>query len=57
MEYADRFELEEEMIRRNAACYAEAQSQPADSSSASGGMQQHADSPLKLGPQEQRSGR
>ena len=55
VEYADRFELEEEMIRRNVACYAEAQSQPASSSSASGGMQ-HADSPLKLGPQEQRPG-
>lgn len=55
VEYADRFELNEEMIRRNAACYAETQSQPTDSSSVSGGMQ-HADSPLKLGPQEQKPG-
>lgn len=54
VEYADRFELEEEIIRRNAAYYPEARQCFEKSTSESGGMQ-HADSPLKLGPQGQKS--
>ena len=56
VDYADRFGLEEEIIRRNAAYYPESRQRFEESGSESGGMQ-HADSPLKLGPQDQNSGR
>ena len=55
VEYANRFELEEEIIRRNTAYYSETRQRFEETASESGGTQ-HNDSPLKLGPQEQHPG-